>query len=81
MTEVESDDPGNPFPLVMAMKFKSKSDIEEALSSKVRWESKNISKTFCRRKVSGVRVFLNQRLVQIWGIPNAPRGKMATNMW
>lgn len=44
MCEVESDDPENPFPLVMVMKFSSRTDIEEALSSSTRWESKETSK-------------------------------------
>ena len=42
--EVESDDPRNPFPLVMAMKFASREDIKEALNSPARWESKEVSK-------------------------------------
>lgn len=44
MREVESDDPESPFPLVMAMKFASRSDIAEALDSPTRWESKEASK-------------------------------------
>ena len=44
MREVESDDPENPFPLVMAMKFASREDIKEALESSTRWESKEVSK-------------------------------------
>ncbi|MGB1023820.1 MAG: EthD family reductase [Paracoccaceae bacterium] len=44
MREVESDDPDSPFPLVMAMKFKTRDDIEEALNSPTRWQSKEVSK-------------------------------------
>lgn len=44
MREVESDDPESPFPLVMAMKFASRADIEEALASDTRWASKETSK-------------------------------------
>lgn len=44
LREVESDDPKNAFPLVMAMKFSSRDDIKEALASPTRWESKEKSK-------------------------------------
>ena len=45
MTEVESDDQDNCFPLVMAMKFSSHEHIKEALESSTRWKSKQESKT------------------------------------
>ena len=44
LREVESDDPESPFPLVMAMKFASRDNIEEALASPARWASKEASK-------------------------------------
>ena len=44
LREVESDDPESPFPLVMAMKFSTREDIEEALASPTRWTSKEVSK-------------------------------------
>ena len=44
LREVESDDPENPFPLVMVMKFRSQEDIQEALNSPIRWKSKETSK-------------------------------------
>ena len=44
LKEVESDDPGNSFPLVMAMKFATREDINIALESPVRWKSKETSK-------------------------------------
>lgn len=44
LREVESDDPESPFPLVMAMKFASRADIEAALASDTRWASKETSK-------------------------------------
>lgn len=49
MREVESDDPESPFPLVMAMKFETRDDIEEALASPTRWASKETSKKNCSR--------------------------------
>ena len=44
MRDVESDDEESRFPLVMAMKFASRADIENALASPTRWESKEVSK-------------------------------------
>ena len=44
LSEVETDDIENPFPLVLVMKFKSRSDIDEALASATRWASKETSK-------------------------------------
>lgn len=44
LREVESDDPDSPFPLTMAMKFATRTDIKEALASPTRWESKETSK-------------------------------------
>ena len=44
LTEVESDNLKNPFPLVLAMKFKSRNDIDDALASATRWASKETSK-------------------------------------
>ena len=44
LREVDSDDPSNPFPLVMAMKFSTREDIKKALASAVRWKSKETSK-------------------------------------
>ena len=44
LKEVESDDPNNSFPLVMAMKFATREDINMALDSPVRWKSKETSK-------------------------------------
>jgi hypothetical protein len=45
LQEVESDDPENPFPLVMVMKFNSLEDIKDALASSTRWTSKETSKS------------------------------------
>lgn len=44
LRDVESDGPESRFPLVMAMKFASHSDIMEALDSPTRWASKEASK-------------------------------------
>ena len=44
LREVESDDPESPFPLVMTMKFACREDIETALASPTRWQSKEVSK-------------------------------------
>ena len=44
LSEVESDDIENPFPLVLVMKFATRDDIEKALSSPTRWASKETSK-------------------------------------
>ena len=44
LCEVESDDSTTPFPLVMAMRFATRSDIKIALDSSVRWKSKETSK-------------------------------------
>ena len=44
LREVESDNPMNSFPLVMVMKFASREDIEKALNSPIRWQSKTASK-------------------------------------
>ena len=44
LSEVETDDIENPFPLVLVMKFKSRNDIDEALASATRWASKETSK-------------------------------------
>jgi hypothetical protein len=44
LRDVDSDDEDSRFPLVMAMKFASRADIEEALASPTRWASKETSK-------------------------------------
>lgn len=44
MSEVESDDPESPFPLLTIMRFASRDDIKKAIDSPARWKSKEASK-------------------------------------